>query len=127
MAETVRKSSIVCPRVAEMWMYAMAVLPFLGCAGRQDATENAGSGHPGNHSMEYSFTAGWGTHAWPAPGSPLAQAAIWLRSLNTSLVRMCCTWFSAVRSETYRVWPICLFVQSPREQPGHLDLARAQG
>ena len=24
---------------------------------------------------------------------------------------MCWTWFSAVRSETYRAWPICLFVR----------------
>src|SRR5580704_3731722 len=57
--------------------------------------------------------AGLCTHRRLASCSPLAQAAIWLRLRSPSLIRMCWTWFSAVRSETYRVWPICLLV-SPR-------------
>src|ERR1700688_1206985 len=65
------------------------------CAGRKDATGKPGSGHPWNHSMEYSFTVGPGTHGRLASCSPQAQAAIWLRLRSPSLVRMCWTWFSA--------------------------------
>ena len=50
------------------------------------------------------------SHSRPADACAASQAAIWLRLLNPSLTRMCWTWFSAVRSETNKVSPICLFV-----------------
>src|SRR6516164_9219411 len=71
LAETARKSSIVAPRVAEVWMCAMAVLPSLGSAGRKDATEESGSGHPGNHSLGYSVPA----RVSAGPGGDLAAVA----------------------------------------------------
>ena len=55
-----------------------------------------------------------------------SHAAIWLRLLNPSLTRMCWTWFSAVRSETNKRLADLLVGQSPRDQPGHLELAGAQ-
>src|SRR5580698_4711962 len=88
--------------------------PEFVCAGRKDATGKPGSGHRGNYSLEYSFHGQPGYSCSPLCLLPLpsllAQAAIWLRLRSPSLVKMCWTWFSAVRSETYSFWPICLFV-----------------
>ncbi len=43
-------------------------------------------------------------------GDALDQTAIWLRLAKPSLVKMCWTWFCAVRSETYSASAICRLV-----------------
>src|ERR1035441_5262309 len=68
-----------------------------------------------------------GTHSPGGLGSAaeaLDQAAIWLRLLKPSLVRMCWTWFCAVRSERYSAAAICLFV---RPCPTSLATSRSRG
>ena len=56
----------------------------------------------------------------------LTQTATWLRLARPSLVRMCCTWFWAVRSDSTSRWAIWRLVTPPAHQLGHLQLAAGE-
>ena len=56
----------------------------------------------------------------------MSHAAIWVRLARPSLVRMCCTWVSAVRSEMCMSAAICLFVSPAADVPGDFVLAPRQ-
>ena len=84
------------------------------CAGRNDATENPGAGHPGKYSAEYSFTVGSGPRGDLAA---VAEPELDQDVLHVVLRR-------PLGDE--QGLPDLLVGQPPRHQPGHLDLAGTQ-